>query len=63
MAKFILTNETLSGVVSSPDKTHTAEDVLKLMQRLEPQNNWTECKKVPRGKHLCKLGGMDKCKN
>ena len=53
MAKFILTSEKERGVVRSPDKTHTEADVLKLMQRMEPQNKWTECQKIPRGFRAC----------
>jgi len=55
MAKFVLLSETQVGTVSFTDKTEA--EVLAIMQRNEPDANWTECKKLPRGSHICKYCG------
>lgn len=56
MAKYVLTSEKEIGTLSySGDKTEA--EVLAMMQANEPECNWTACKKVPRGKHICKYCG------
>jgi hypothetical protein len=57
MPKFVLRSTTQVGTVTFYDKTKTAEQVLEIMQRNEPDANWTECEQVPRGKHICKYCG------
>ena len=57
MAKYVLTSEKQIGVINYTDKTKTEADVLAMMQRNEPDANWTTCTKVPRGKHICKYCG------
>lgn len=52
MAKYVLTSETQIGTVNyNGDKTEA--EVLSMMQQNEPDCNWTDCKKVQRGKHVC----------
>jgi rubrerythrin len=57
MAKFILRSEKQIGTVKM-DGDYTAERALQIMQNNEPDANWTECEKVPRGKHTCKYCGQ-----
>jgi hypothetical protein len=42
MSKFVLRSETQVGTVTFYDKTKTAEQVLEIMQRNEPDANWME---------------------
>jgi hypothetical protein len=57
MTKFVLRSDSQIGTVKL-DGGYTAERVIEIMQNNEPDAHWTECEKVPRGKHTCKYCGQ-----
>ena len=56
MAKYILYSDKKIGNISLVGD-YTADKVLEIMQAKEPDAKWTECKKLPRGSHICKYCG------
>lgn len=56
MAKYIIANEKQIGTLDYTGNKTDAE-VLAMMQANEPDAKWTECKKVPEDKHVCKYCG------
>ena len=57
MAKYMVYSEDKIGHFSYTKNDMTEAELLKLMQRLEPQNKWQSIKKLPRGSHICKYCG------
>ena len=56
MNKYVLKSETHNGVIKCK-KDMPENEVLKLAQRIEPQNKWLSCRKLTKGNHLCKHCG------
>lgn len=56
MAKYVLTSQTQTGIVQYTGDKSDAE-ILAMMQANEPDAKWTDCKKIPRGKHSCRYCG------
>ena len=51
---YVLKSETHIGTIEAPSDMTEAE-VLKMVNRIEKQNNWTSCRKLNRKTHhLCK---------
>lgn len=56
MAKYVLTSGKQIGIVKYTGEKTDAE-VLEMMQRNEPDADWTDCSKIPRCRHSCKYCG------
>ena len=56
MPKFILKSETKIGSRTFYSDL-TEEKALEIMRAKEPDEKWLTCKKVPKGKHICKYCG------
>ena len=56
MAKYLLKSEEYTTSFSFTGEA-TEQQLLQHFQKKNPEDNWTVCIKVPRGKHICKYCG------
>ena len=56
MTKYKVENREIYCIVESKRDKNEME-ILALIQTSEPENKWTNCIKIPRGKHICKYCG------